>query len=189
MRQSQLLKITGGTRNELDGGRRREVLPITPRDTETEDAAWLDYSLRDAVMLRPYFDLTRAGLRAEDVSSFILNGVDRIERGTFDRVDDHMICLSEPRPLLGRWDDEIWIAREIWTCPGIGKITGGERDFSVTWHGGTRDEITSSVAFAARGFEDRETLSLQLYNLTAARAKVFAAARALSLPELAEVAG
>lgn len=189
MRQNQMLKITEGTRNELDGGRRREVLPITPREADSVEGSWLDYTLRDAVLLRPYFDLTRSGMKAEEVSAFILNGVDRIENGQFEFVDGKSLCLREPRGLLAPWSDEIWIAREVWTCQGIEEITRSSRRFSVTWYGGTKEEIFSDAAFNRRGFEARETLSIQLYNLTSARAKVIAAARAAGLSELDELDG
>lgn len=190
MRQSHLLKITEGTRNEFDGGRRRGILPIEnilPMPGEEADAevasSWFDFSLSDALHMRAYFDLTRSGLKGEDAGHFAFNGIERVRNGCIVDDSDLKAWINEPRGLFASWDDEIWIAREVWTCVGIEEITK-DRNFSVTWWGGTKEEIASAVAFAKRGGDHRETLALQLYNLSAARQKVLDAARKLDLPEL-----
>lgn len=195
MRQNHLLKITEGTRNEFDGGRRRDVLPIMshqPMLGGEADAgvswSWSDFSLSDALHMRAYFDLTRSGLKGEDVCSFVLNGIERVRNGRTADGSDPKIWISKPRGLFDAWNDEIWIAREVWTCIGIEEITK-DHNFSVTWWGGTKEEIESAVALEKRGFDHRETLALQLYNLSAARQKVLDAARKLDLPELKQMEG
>ncbi|ANB32614.1 hypothetical protein M2324_003836 [Rhodovulum sulfidophilum] len=198
MRQSHLLKITEGTRNELDGGRRRGVLPIAQGDNFgfPDDEAvfsWADFTLSDALRMRVYFDLTRGGLKAQDVKSFVGNGFARVEHGEIQRPFDFhnpgpKPWLNPPRGLFDVWEEEIWIAREVWTCADIEEITKGP-NFSVTWHGGTKSEIERAVADLKQGFDQRETLSLQLYNLSLARKKVLDAAREINLPELDELEG
>ena len=189
MRQNHLLKITEGTRNEFDGGRRRDVLPIISHEADAEVAgSWSDFSLSDALRMRAYFDLTRSGLKGEDVCAFVLNGIEKVRWGRIVDGSNPKIWISEPRELFGAWDDEIWIAREVWTCVGIEGITK-DRNFSVTWWGGTKEEIESAVALEKRGFDHRETLALQFYNLSAARQKVLDAARELDLRELEQIEG
>ena len=195
MRRNNLLKTSDGTRNEFDGGYRRGVLPIASQQTmhgheaDAEVAnSWADFSLSDALHMRAYFDLTRSGLKGEDVRAFVENGIEKVRWGRIVDGSNPKIWISKPRELFGAWDDEIWIAREVWTCVGIEEITK-DRNFSVTWWGGTKEEIESAVAFEKRGFDHRETLSLQLYNLSAARQKVLDAARKLDLPELEHIEG
>ena len=199
MRQNHLLKITEGTRSEFDGGRRRDVLPILSsqpmlgHEADAEVAGvWSDFSLSDSLHMRAYFDLTRSGLKGDDVGSCVLNGMERVRNGRTRPCSEQKIWLNEPRGLFDTWDDEIWIAREVWTCVGIEDITK-DRNFSVTWWGGTQEEIQRAVAMENAGiefpFDHRETLALQFYNLSAARQKVLDAARALNLPELAQIEG
>ena len=195
MRQNHLLKITEGTRNEFDGGRRRNVLPIMPcqpmlgHEADAEVSGfWSDFSLSDALHMRAYFDLTRSGLKGEDVCAFVLNGIERVRNGRIVYDSDPKAWINEPRGLFASWDDEIWITREVWTCVDIEEITK-DRNFSVTWWGGTREEIESAVALEKRGFDHRETLALQFYNLSVARQKVLDAARKLDLPELEQIEG
>jgi|GEM_PF-2882667 len=184
MKRSAISKLGGLEPRQFDLYQQRQQLPF-----EMEEGR-KDYSLTEAVMLHCFVDLVGSGLRTAEASAFILNGIKRVERGAFAEHDGKNICLRSPRPLFDSWDDEIWIAREVWTADYAEKFEDG-RDFSVTWWGGTKEEVFSEVAFrnTAETAQKRETLSIQLYSLSKARGKVFDAARALELDELAEVEG
>lgn len=182
MKRGAISKLGGMEPRQFDLYQQRQQLPF-----EVEEGG-KDYSLTEAVMLRCFRDLVGSGLRTADASVFILNGIERIERGAYERCDGTTVCMHEPRQLFSAWDDEIWIAREVWAADYSGEFAD-DRDFSVTWWGGTKEEVFSEIAFrnAAEAGQGRETLSIQLYSLSKARQKVLDAARAMSLAELADI--
>lgn len=194
MRQASFLKITTGTRNELDGGRRRGVLPFVMATGDGGDDAaenkWREFSLKEAIAFRIYLDLTRGGMNAAEAQNFVGNGIDRIERGEWDGEWGNRVSVQPERDLLAAWDAEevVWIARETYTADYVAGFKSG-LSFSTTWWGGTRDEVEAAIAKCNAGDRDnhRETLSIQFYNVTKARREVIAAALALNLPEAADV--
>lgn len=181
MKRGAISKLGGMEPRQFDLYQQRQQLPF-----EVEEGG-KDYSLTEAVMLRCFRDLVVSGLRTADASVFILNGIERIERGAYERYDGMTVCMREPRQLFSAWDDEIWIAREVWAA-GYSGDSADDRDFSVTWWGGTKEEVFSEIAFrnAEEAAQNRETVSVQLYSLSKARAKVLAAARENGLADLPE---
>lgn len=194
MRQAQMLKISGGTRGELDGGRRRGVLPFgaAPAVSEEEEimAQWEDFTMSDALMFRCFTDLTRAGLKAAVARDMVCNGFDRIKNGRTETHEGQEIMMQPARGLLEDWEDEILIAREVWTADYVSEFKSG-LNFSTTGWGGTKEEIESAIALAnaRETASNRSTLSVHFYNVSKARAEVIAAARTLELPELEDVEG
>jgi len=182
MKRGAISKLGGLDPRQFDLYQQRQQLPFDMEEGKK------DYSLTEAVMLRCFVDLVGSGLRTADASAFILNGIERIERGSFEKHEGKTICMREPRLLFDAWDDEIWIAREVWGSDYAKDFEDG-RDFSVTWWGGTKEEVFSEVAIrnAAESTQNRETLSIQLYSLSKARRKVLEVARLLELRELVEV--
>ncbi|SOB98805.1 hypothetical protein SAMN05877809_102337 [Rhodobacter sp. JA431] len=194
MRQAQMLKISGGTRGELDGSRRRGVLPFGggPFFNKEEEimAQWEDFTMRDALMFRCFTDLTRSGLKGAVARDMVGNGFHRIENGRIDMHEGQAIIMQPARGIFDDWDDAILIAREVYTADYVAEFKTG-LNFSATWWGGTKEEIESAIAFAnaRETVSHRETLSVHYYNVSKARAEVIAAARALELPELEDVKG
>lgn len=181
MKRGAISQIAGVKPRHFDlYGQRGELPFVLEEGTKS-------YSIKDALMLRVFVDLIAGGLKVVDAQIFVQNGFERVEHGMSESSDGALVLTQNPRGLFDEWDDEIWIAREVWTADYVEQFKSG-REFSVTWWGGTKEEVFSAVAFrnAAEAEQKRETLSVQLYSLSKARAKVLSAAKGLDLPELAE---
>lgn len=184
MRQAALLQVSKGTRNELDGARRRRVAPFQDPSEDAQEA-WADFSLRDALAFKVFVDLTRGGLGGAEACSFVLNGLDRVEKGWHAAAGGHAE-VSPARALFSTGGEEIFIAREVYEDASLASYLDG-RTWSVTWWGGTLAEIKSAIAFTSG--PGRETVSLHLVDLSRAVREVLKAAKEAGLPEVADLKG
>lgn len=186
MKLGRMIELAGGSKNDFDGARRREVLPFRPIGNYTSAADGVvgdfarhgPYTLMHAVLFKIYLDLARSGLVGKEAQAFsrtVLRG-GRVPRGA-DRLN--FLC-----------DDggDLWIAREVFTDSSFSDpraVAETGEHFGVDYWAGTKGDIDQYIAQKnAREIEgERQTVSLQVYNVSGAVRVVRSKAAVLGMVE------
>ncbi|MFG6515886.1 hypothetical protein ACGYLX_00375 [Sulfitobacter sp. 1A13496] len=174
MKLGKLIELAGGTKNDFDGAKRRELLPFKPKVGYSGDAAGKvsdyvqhgPYTLADAVLFKVYLDLVRSGLAGKDAQAFAR------AVGSFGRLPRGISRGQYQNPnFLDHEGDDLWIAREVFTAnyysdPRLDYEPG--QYFEVKHWAGTRSDIDQFVNAqnANQAGDERQTMSLHLYNLS-----------------------
>ncbi|SFU00137.1 hypothetical protein [Sedimentitalea nanhaiensis] len=186
-----MIELAGGGKSDFDGAKRREVLPFKPIGSYSSAADGMvgdfaqygPYTLLHAVLFKVYLDLTRSGMVGKEAQVFAraVRRFGATPRGI--SRDDY----KTPN-FLDHDGDDLWIAREVFTGnyfsdPRVG-YTKGEY-FEVEYWAGTRADIDQFIALtnASRSEDERETMSLHLYNFSKAVREVRGKAAALGMIE------
>ncbi|MEQ3730290.1 MAG: hypothetical protein ABNH38_23110 [Tateyamaria sp.] len=191
MKLGKLIELAGGSKNDFDGAKRRELLPFKPKVGYSADAAGKvsdyvqhgPYTLADAVLFKVYLDLVRSGLAGKDAQAFAraVGRFGRLPRGIpRDRY-------GSPN-FLDHKGDDLWIAREVFTANYYSDTRIGFEPgqyFEIEYWAGTRGDIDQFVKTqnANQVEDERQTMSLHLYNLSKTVHEVRSKAEVLGMVE------
>lgn len=89
MKQAEFLAASGATRNELDGARRRGLLPFLRHDP----GSWTDFSDQDVLRFRTFIRLFRSGVKGGVASNIAMKA---------NPVEAEALILIIERPQSGK---------------------------------------------------------------------------------------
>ncbi|TDE36314.1 hypothetical protein [Antarcticimicrobium sediminis] len=174
MKLGKLIELAGGSKNDFDGAKRRELLPFKPKvgysaNSDGKVSTFVQhgpYTLADAVLFKVYLDLVRSGMVGKDARAFAR------AVGSFGHIPRGISKVDHKTPnFLDHAGDDLWIAREVFTANHFSDPRLDPKDgqyFEVKHWAGTRSDIDQFIAMqnASQVEDERQTMSLHIYNLS-----------------------
>lgn len=193
MKLGRLIELAGGSKNDFDGAKRRKLLPFKPKVSYSADSDGKvsdfvqhgPYSLSDAVLFKVYLDLVRSGMVGKNAQAFARSV------GHFGRIPRGVSRKDYKTPnFLDHEGGDLWIAREVFTATNFPKPDAelafdADRNLGLEHWAGTRGDIDRFIDLnnADSDEDDRQTMSLYLYNLSMAVREIRAKASTLKMIE------